>query len=184
MFSWLRSLIKRPEPPSVPPLDPEQPQSSAPRSFACKCCGDIHTGLPDVTHRRPDAILLLDANARDSCFENSDGCVIPAGVAGPTAKYFLRGVMEFPFIGDGAAMQERFGFGLWAEVTLEHFESVIECEPGCAASHFQGIVATELPAIEHSTGVPLHIEHREHGQRPFFFVNDPDHELARLQSEG
>lgn len=171
-------------------------------TFTCPHCGQSHTGLPDVTFLRPDALLALTKPQRAKAFESDDGCVIP--VAAPAAadsparpptnagsapaRHFLRGVMEFALLSADNGqppIQPDFAFGLWVEVDRAGYESVILDETTATIrTPFKGTLATSIPEIAETLGLAVRVEPGNNSARPLIYVTDTNHELATLQKRG
>lgn len=178
------------------------------RRFMCGSCEQVHTGLPEATFGRPDAIAAMSRAERAHCWETDDACAVRrprpglgwavvrwlgrelAPIVGERARrwgydvgrFYLRGVLRLPLLDPAEGDGDSFGFGLWAELA----ESDLRAEQTRRGpfAPFDGVLATELPGYPGSMGAPVRIEPQQVGQRPLFVCVDAGSRLAEEQRRG
>ena len=96
---------------------------SGPRrfEFRCECCGNLFSGSPSFSLRRPEFVFDVPEEERDArVVANNDLCIIYPSADEPDSlpSYWIRAVLDIPI--HGAA--EPFCWGLWVTQSRESFD--------------------------------------------------------------
>jgi hypothetical protein len=147
--------------------------------FVCEVCGKPQEGtVLDVAFRRPEACLRVPPAERKSRCRESDDLV-----AVDSKAWFIRGLLELPLTDreDAAAL------GVWVEVSQRAFDRYVELFDDPAQGQeppFSGTLATVVPGVPPTEGLPVEIRLTSAKTRPEVRVLDSSHPLARHQAQG
>jgi hypothetical protein len=151
----------------------------------CPTCGEIHdlSGV-ELACDRPEAYFAIPETERDARIIASDaGVVIDPNT--PNARFFRRGVLVLPIIGDST--RDGFGWGLWVEVTAAGFARMVDVDdsPTRALERpFLGRLANELPPFPGSFGLRVLLRLQPLDLGPLVEIVDDDNALGRAQRTG
>jgi hypothetical protein len=149
-------------------------------SYICATCGQSHHELPlSFAPDFPDRFANMTADDRENrAVIGSDQCIIDS------EEFYIRGLLEIPIIGS----EEKFLWGLWARIHEEVFDEFQDSweQEGREDLHgpFKGRLANSLSAYPETLNLKLTIRVQRLGQRPLFFVDETDHQLAIAQARG
>jgi hypothetical protein len=149
---------------------------SDPFEYICSCCGERHTGLPDVAFDSPLHYHALTADERAAAFLDSDTCSIGD-------NRFVRGVLEIPIIGSPTP----FSYGVWVSLSPRNFQTYIElyeARETLPDEPWFGWLCNRLPGYPDTLHLKTHVRLRPHPMRPSIELEPTDHPLAVEQREG
>ena len=156
-------------------VDPVVPDSL---EFHCRCCGDVHRGLPAWHFQAPVQALAIPEEERRSRVElTEDDCVIDA------KEFYLKGLLELPVVGTG----ERFVWGVWLSVSEEsylRFTELFQDVGREAGEAFFGWLCNSLPGYPETQLLKTYLHVREYPMRPWVALEPTSHPLAVDQREG
>ena len=156
-----------------------------PMSYACATCGNTHENWPpDLAFQRPDAVWALQKTERARrCNENDDLCELRVAWWG-RRRCFIRGVLLLPVI----EVNDKWGIGIWAEVSGREFDSYVEAfdQDARARPRFPGLIANDVKGLTSAViGVKIEVQLNDASSRPnFWFPADVAHPLATMQRDG
>ena len=145
--------------------------------FKCSSCGKIHDELPDIGYREPYYTFgLPTAEKARRVRLSTDLCALDE------EHYFVRGLLQLPIQGSS----ETLGFGVWSSLSKANFsryrehydEDLSNWEP------MFGWLSNQLPVFPDTLSLPLRVQTQGKGTRPFFMLENEDHELVRAQRDG
>lgn len=146
--------------------------------YRCGSCSKLHQGLPELTFSSPHPYARLPETERAARARlGSDLCVIDE------RRFFLRAVMQVPIAG----YDDRFGFGVWAEIGAADFRTYFQNFDSAQNSHlgpFDGQIANALPGFPETSGLDCHIHLQDGGRRPVIEMRTAAHALATAQANG
>jgi hypothetical protein len=146
--------------------------------YRCGSCSKLHQGLPELTFSSPHPYARLpEAERAARARLGSDLCVIDE------KRFFLRTVMQMPIAG----YDDRFGFGVWAEIDAADFRTYFHHFDSPRNSHlgpFDGSIANALPGFPETSGLPCRIHLKDGGRRPILEMVASAHALAVAQANG
>jgi hypothetical protein len=131
----------------------------------------------DVGFQLPDVVWSLSESERAARTNYSaDLCVLDG------TRHFLRGVVYLPVLG----LRDRFGLGLWAEVTNDVFDRYLDIYDIDASNEpdADGVLANAPASHESLLGHGVTIHFGLKTQRPTFALKPSNHLLCREQREG
>jgi hypothetical protein len=144
----------------------------------CTHCGrDLAEHEMDIGFQLPDVVWgLPEAERAARTKYSADLCVLDE------TRHFLRGVVYLPVRG----LRDRFGLGLWAEVTKAVFDRYLDIYDTDATHEpdAYGVLANAPASYESMLGHGVTIHFGLKTQRPTFALNPSDHLLCREQREG
>jgi hypothetical protein len=146
-------------------------------TWTCPCCQQQFFRLPlAYAFAEPDAWRAIPAEERSQRgVIGTDSCTFDG-------RHFIRGRIVIPVAGTGD-----FVWGIWAEVSKEHFArfgslwdvKVREHEPP-----MPGILANEIQLYPSALGLKCSIRMQNDRRRPSFVIEADDHPLAVEQRAG
>jgi hypothetical protein len=148
--------------------------------FMCTCCGQFHSGLPQsYAADFPDGYAWLKPEERGArTILGSDQCIIDE------QQHFIRGLIEIPIIGQN----EVFLWGVWASVLKRDFDEISEFWETNGREKltgpYQGRLNNQLTEYPDTFNLKCTIQIQPVGERPFFYVDEPEHPLAIEQRYG
>jgi hypothetical protein len=148
--------------------------------FFCTNCRQFHAGLPlSYAADSPDSYAFLKEPERaQRAVLGSDQCIIDE------EAYFLRGLIEIPIIG----FEDKFLWGVWARVWKKDFDEISDhWETQGRESRigpYNARLNNALSEYPNTFNLKCTIRIQPVGSRPLFFIDEPDHPLAREQREG
>jgi hypothetical protein len=148
--------------------------------YFCASYKQFHADLPlSYAADSPDSYAWLKESERARrAVLGSDQCIIDE------EAYFLRGLIEIPVPG----FEDKFLWGVWARVWRNDFDEI--------SSHwdtqgredligpYKGTLNNKLSEYADTLNLKCTIRIQPVGSRPLFFIDEPDHPLAREQREG
>jgi len=146
--------------------------------FLCKCCDQVHEGVPTFGYDRPaiaDAIPEEQRATRVSL--GSDDCVVDE------ERFLIRGCLEIPVHGEA----DPFIWGVWVDISRTDFESwagSFDQEPRADIGPFAGYLGSTLPCYPDTFNHLVVVHLRNKGTRPFVEVQSSDHPLHHEQCTG
>ncbi|HEX7664768.1 MAG TPA: DUF2199 domain-containing protein [Polyangiaceae bacterium] len=147
--------------------------------YRCATCKTIHEDLPDVGFAKPDYVFGVPMAERDArVIWTPDTCIVDR------ERYFVRGVLELPFVDD--PNRGTFGFGVWVSQKKESFDRYVSAKEGEAIGPFFGWLCTAItsfPRPEDRLKTMAHFS-KEGRQRPRIELEPTEHPLAVAQREG
>ncbi|MDF1561648.1 MAG: DUF2199 domain-containing protein [Deltaproteobacteria bacterium] len=150
----------------------------------CETCGEEHA-LLDPAFRRPDAVVLMPPGERaERVKEDDDLCAIRAAEKGKRHWYYVRCVLPVR-IHD---RDEVLMWGIWAEVSEEDFERVVDHWEDPAQERLPAMeakLANTIPGYPPTVGLPVHLRLTGPATRPELVIApEADHPFATLLREG
>mgnify|MGYP002335723510 CR=1 FL=1 len=124
----------------------------------------------------PDEVWALSETDKEERIQiDSDLCRLDE-------RYFLRGVAYIPVNGT----DKSYGWGVWAEVSEEHFFEYVENYEidNSSTPTFNGKVANQISSYNNTLNLPVEIKLGNETQRPTFIFNDQNHLLTEEQING
>lgn len=151
-------------------------------SWVCHICGKSHDELPlSFAADYPDNYANMSADERESrAVIGTDQCIIDQ------KEFYVRGCLEIPIQNDDRV----FLWGLWASMWEKDFDELDDCwETEGRETRFgpyKGRLANALNKDYYPSAANLKLTIRLSavGQRPLFFIDEPDHPLAIAQRDG
>ncbi|MEZ5926780.1 MAG: DUF2199 domain-containing protein [Hyphomicrobiaceae bacterium] len=146
--------------------------------YRCGSCSKLHQGLPELTFSSPHPYARLpEAERAARARLGSDLCVIDE------TRFFLRAVLQLPIAG----YDDRFGFGVWAEVGATDFRTYFQNFDNTRNSHlgpFEGKLANALPGFPETGGLNCEVHLQDGGRRPVLALGPASHPLSVAHVEG
>jgi hypothetical protein len=149
-------------------------------SYLCSCCGLEHSGTPfSFAADFPDNYANMSPAERDTrATIASDQCIIDG------KEFWLRGCLEIPI----HELSEPFLWGVWANVLESDFDDISANWETEGREHtsgpYKGRLGNSLSLYAQTANLKLRILVRPVGERPLFFIEEPEHSLAREQTQG
>lgn len=146
--------------------------------YRCGSCAKLHQGLPELTFSSPHPYARLPETERAARARlGSDLCVIDE------SRFFLRAVMQLPIAG----YDDRFGFGVWAEIGAADFRIYFQNFDNARNSHlgpFDGSLANAVPGFPETSGLGCLLHLQDGGRRPAIEMHVSPHPLSIAQVNG
>jgi hypothetical protein len=148
-------------------------------SFLCKCCDQVHEGIPTFGADAPAIYYWIGEDEREKrVVLDTDTCIIDA------ERFLIRGCIEIRVEGES----DPFIWGAWVDVSQKDFEtfrSVLGVKNRKHVGPFAGYLGSTLPTYTDST-FNLHVVAylRDDGVRPFVEVSPSAHALHKEQCQG
>jgi hypothetical protein len=120
----------------------------------------------------PNGALRLEGN-----FLSEDFCILRG------EHFFVRCVFEIPVRG----LADKFGYGVWSTLSQANFELYVDGFDDGVHSDMGpwfGWFSNRLPTFQHSLNQACRVHPQLDRQRPVISLDDPHHELARVQRDG
>lgn len=156
---------------------------TGPLEYRCRCCGQVHRGLPAWHFDEPLGVLAVPPGERARRVDlTSDGCVITHDDGGPT-EFYVKGLLEIPV--RGAA--EPLVWGVWLSLSEKSFARYVELyddERRAAGEAFFGWFSNRVPGYPDTALLKTMVHVREYPMRPWVELEPTDHPLAVEQREG
>jgi hypothetical protein len=134
--------------------------------FTCKCCGQVHEGVPAFGADMPAIAEWIPPADRAMRVDlGSDDCVVDK------ERFLVRGCLEIPVEGES----EAFEWGVWVDISQRDFDQWLRAYNLQERSHigpFAGYLGTALPCYPDTFN--LHV----------VMVSQSDHPLYIEQSTG
>jgi hypothetical protein len=146
-------------------------------TFECRCCGEPHRGLSDLSHADPAPYRWATDEESEQFQLSSDLCRNNA-----TGDCFVRGVLPIPIIGTDAV----FTYGVWSSLSEENFQTYVQTwdeDQGKLSSWF-GWFSSALNGYPKTMKLKVQVHPQPNGKRPIFELEATDHPLAVEQYEG
>ena len=145
-------------------------------SYVCKCCGEVHDGLPDVGFDQPAYAADVPEDERAERVRlDEDLCVVD------NEHHFIRGVLRLPVHGQ----DEPFGIGVWVSQKAENFWTYVEHFDSSEIGPFFGWLSNDFVFGDMSA---LNLKTNAHFQggtaRPSIELEPTDHPLSVAQRGG
>jgi hypothetical protein len=131
----------------------------------------------DIGFQLPDVVWSLGEEERKLRAKyDSDVCVLDG------KRYFLRGVLYLPVRGT----RDKFGWGLWAEVSKAVYDRYVETGSSDAGveQDARGVLANALVDYDCPVDCGVTIKGGSATERPVFVADRAEHRLYREQHEG
>ena len=147
--------------------------------FLCKCCGEVHEGIPTFGADAPAIYYWIATEERAKrVVLDTDTCVID------NERFLIRGCLEIPVDNES----DPFIWGVWVDVSQRDFKvfrEVLEAKHRKHVGPFAGYLGSELPAYPERT-FNLHVvaHLRDDGIRPLVAVSPSAHPLHTEQCQG
>jgi hypothetical protein len=149
-----------------------------PFQFLCKCCDQVHVGVPTFGYDRPAIAEWIPEDQRDRRVSlGSDDCVIDE------ERFLIRGCLEIPVQDE----TDPFIWGVWVDISKSDFEkwaASFEAEKRTHVGPFAGYLGSKLPCYPDTFNHLVVVHLRDKGTRPFVEVQASDHPLHREQCAG
>jgi hypothetical protein len=146
--------------------------------FLCKCCNQVHEGVPTFGYDRPAIADWIPEDQRERRISlGSDDCVIDE------ERFLVRGCIEIPVHGE----IEPFIWGAWVDLSKRDFEKWAESFDLESRTHvgpFAGYLGSCLPGYPDTFNHLVLVHLRDKGTRPLIEVQQSDHPLHREQCSG
>lgn len=148
-------------------------------SFLCKCCDQVHEGIPTFGADAPAIYYWIDEGEREKrIMLDTDTCVVD------NARYLIRGCIEIAVHGES----DPFIWGAWVDVSQRDFEifrGALGVKNRKHIGPFAGYLGSTLPTYADTT-FNLHVVAylRDDGIRPFIEVSQSEHSLHQEQCRG
>ena len=148
--------------------------------YFCTLCKEFHSELPiSYGCHEPDSYLSLSSEDR-----SSRAVLAPSQCIVDNQKYFIRGLVEIPILG----LNEPFLWGVWASVWKEDFEEMdkhwhVQGREKLIGP-YKGRLNNSLSEYPDTLNLKCTIQVSVVGERPLFYIDEPDHPLAVEQKQG
>lgn len=143
----------------------------------CSCCGkELGEFTLDIAYQLPDLVWAIPEE------ERADRAKFTTDLCQYGDRFYLRGILYTPII-DG---DQKFGWGLWAEVDEEAFQkyqAVYDID-GSGEPPVTGVLANTPPGYVGTDRVRVQIHFGPPTERPLFVVEPGPHLLYTEQTEG
>ena len=150
---------------------------SAPFSFRCTRCGEVHEGLPDLAFDSPLPYHQLTPQEREAATLDTDTCVIA------DTDFFVRGCLEIP-VHDRS---DSFIYGVWVSLSREHFRRYLELYEDTervGGERWFGWLSNAIPGYPDTFLLRTNVSLRPYPTRPYIELEPTDHPLGVEQREG
>ena len=149
-----------------------------PFRFLCKCCDQVHEGVPTFGYDRPAIADWIPPEQRSTrvCL-GSDDCVIDE------ERFLVRGCLEIEVQGEA----DPFIWGVWVDLSKTDFdkwEAAFHLEQRSHIGPFAGYLGSTLPCYADTFNLMVTLHLRDKGTRPLVEVQPTDHQLHAEQSHG
>jgi hypothetical protein len=145
--------------------------------YTCRCCGDVHVGLPAWHFDMPVQALAIPTSDRAMRMQlTADDCVIDQ------REFYIKALLEVPVIG----VDEPFTWGVWlslSEASHEQYVALFHDEQRASASFFAWLCNT-VPGFPETQLLKTMIHIRPYPTRPSVELEPTDHPLAIAQRTG
>ena len=146
--------------------------------FSCKCCGEVHEGVPTFGSDMPAIVSWISPSERDRRVDlGTDDCVVDG------ERFLVRGCLEIPVEGEA----DPFVWGVWADISQRDFETWVEAFHLEKRSHigpFAGYLGSALPCYPDTFNHHVLVHLRDKGTRPYIEVCQSGHPLHVEQCKG
>jgi len=147
-------------------------------SFSCKCCGEQHSGIPDLAFTAPFYYEQLSPEERQTIAKKSDDlCTIA------DEDFFIRGKLLIPIIG----MDTQFGLGAWVSLSRANFEryaALFNSTDVSGKGPYFGWFSNRLPFYPETLSLKTNVHLQPYPQRPRIELEPTDHPLSIHQHHG
>ena len=147
-------------------------------AFRCRCCGEVHEGVPSFGWDYPVQYLQVPEGERGRrCRLTPDTCVIDHEF------FFVRGCLDVPVI----AQPEPMSWGVWtslSEKNFRHFEELYEEPKRAEHGPFFGWLCTHIGMYPDTLNLKTMVHLRDDGIRPYVELEPTEHSLAVEQRQG
>ena len=144
--------------------------------YVCKCCGEVHEGLPDVGFDQPAYVSDVPEGERAERVRlDNDLCIVD------DEHHFIRGVLHFPVHGQAAS----FGIGVWVSQKAENFWTYVKHSDSAEIGPFFGWLSNDFVfGGERTLNLKTNAHFPGGTSRPNIELEPTDHPLAVAQREG
>lgn len=146
--------------------------------FRCKCCDQIHQGVPTFGFDAPAIAQWMPEDQRDKRVQlSTDDCVIDG------ERFLVRGCIEITVHGE----RDPFIWGAWVDLSQKDFDQWVQSFDLEKRSHigpFGGYLGTRLPCYPDTFNHHVIMHLRDKGTRPYIEVSQSDHPLHGEQCNG
>ena len=146
--------------------------------YRCRCCGEIHEGLPAFVCEAPDYYNgVPEAERQRRCHLTSDTLVLD------DEHFFIRGTLGVPILGSS----DHFDWGVWTSLSEANFQRYLDIygveDVGEEGPYF-GWFSNALPFYPDTMNLRLLVHPQNGGIRPLLELEPTDHPLSIDQREG
>ena len=146
--------------------------------FQCKCCDQVHEGVPTFGFDEPSIVHWIDPEEREKRVElGSDDCVVDG------KRFLVRGCIEIPVNGE----DDPFIWGAWVDVSQSDFErwsDAFGLEQRAHIGPFAGYLGNLLPCYPDTFNLHVVMHLRNNGIRPLIKISPSEHPLHVEQCRG
>jgi hypothetical protein len=146
--------------------------------FLCKCCDQIHEGIPTFGSDSPAIAQWIPADQQEKRVDlGSDDCVVDG------ERFLVRGCLEIKVEGE----EDPFIWGVWVDLSERDHEEWLKSfhlEKRDHIGPFAGYLGTTLPCYPDTFNHHVVMHFRDKGTRPYIEVSQSDHPLHFEQCNG
>ena len=145
-------------------------------TYTCRCCGEVHDDLPDLSFDRPSYAADVPDDEFDKRVKlNEDLCVVD------DEYYFIRGVLMIPV----RENEQDLGFGVWVSQKKENYETYLDNYDAPDIGPFFGWLSNEFKfAGEPTLNLKTMAHFQGNGLRPLIELEESEHPLSMAQRNG
>lgn len=146
-------------------------------TFTCRCCGEVHEGIPDFSFEAPDYWGGLSENQHRNSLLDSDFCVTDE------EHFYVRAMLYIPI----QQTDQKFGWGVWGSLVKENFDRYRElwkADDVSGEGPYFSYLSNTLPLYPDTMNLKTNLHLRPGGLRPFVELEPTDHPLAIDQRAG
>lgn len=146
--------------------------------FRCKCCNEIHEGMPSFGSDTPAIVHAMPEEERAARVElGSDDCIID------DERFLVRGCIDIPVHGEA----EPFTWGVWVDISRDDYlqwRDAFHLESRAHVGPFAGYLGSILPCYPDTFNHRVVLHLRDNGTRPLVEVCQSPHPLHVEQCRG
>lgn len=146
--------------------------------FRCKCCDEIHEGIPTIGFDSPAIAQWVPEDQREKRVDlGSDDCVVDG------ERFLVRGCIEIPVDGE----EEPFIWGAWVDLSKRDFDEWAQSfhlEQRKHIGPLAGYLGSRLPCYPDTFNHHVVMHLRDKGTRPYIEVSKSAHPLHIEQCNG
>ncbi|MDQ0667600.1 DUF2199 domain-containing protein [Pseudomonas sp. W2I6] len=145
----------------------------------CNQCEEEHRiDEMELAFRRPDAVMALSQDDRESGVQENNDLAIIGG-----KQFFIRALLPLPVLG----REEVFHIGIWVRIQQLDFERVYELwdDPQQSSEPpFSVTIANDIPGLPATCGLPAMLNLTDPANRPKVTLIASNHPLSLEQCRG
>lgn len=146
-------------------------------TFTCRCCGEVHEGIPAFSSEAPDYWGGLTESQRRNGFLDSDFCVTGQ------EHFYVRAMLYIPI----RNTDHQFGWGVWGSLSKANFDryrDLWKADDVSGEEPYFSYLSNTLPIYPDTMNLKTNLHLQPGGLRPFVELEPTDHPLAVDQRKG